>query len=71
MKPTKQLPLATFKLKDRADIIKWIVNLEDESDPSKYMPKMPKYEKKSLKFDQASLYAFKRNIEGFVLSLLP
>ena len=67
---TRLEPLGGRRLKDREDIIKYIVNKEDTAEP--YRHEIPKLESKAApKFTEAVVAAMRRDIGEVIRSVLP
>lgn len=58
MNLTKLLPLHNLKLKDREDIIKWLVNREDTASP--YMPPIPAYKTSRMNWKESVWHIFSK-----------
>lgn len=69
-KPTKLLYLKYYKLKDREDIISYIVNKEDKTQP--YIPPIPLYKAPQVeRLTEASQHSFFHNFTRLMWSFAP
>lgn len=71
LKKTSPLPLQGLKLKDREDIIKWLVNKEDRSEPCKSVIPEKLKVRDNLETTPAFIAAFSFDVGKFLQSCMP